>query len=117
MHYAIQAEKDLNRVANAAGDDIGTNFVICDEHEAEHFAVYKSASGQLGTFELADDFPSRWAAEAYVALCKIRDIDTKLNDPKGDGSGEGAEAPAGSDFNDVLAIALDILKSKEEPNG
>ena len=35
--------------------------------------------------------------------------DTKLDDPNGDGSGDGAESPTGDDYNEIVAMVYHAL--------
>jgi hypothetical protein len=60
--YDIQPERDMLR--NEAGD--GTRYEACDAKDAEIWAVYASDTGEPGSYELVDDFPTFEAAQQFV---------------------------------------------------
>jgi hypothetical protein len=64
--YAIEPQRDAFK-GTPDGADGSTCFMPCGEAEAEAFAVYDPAGREQGDAEYLGDFPTRAAAEAFIA--------------------------------------------------
>jgi hypothetical protein len=67
MRYEIEPQRDLYRIDRPSGvDEDATNFRLCSEHEAEIWAIFRQDVVDAH-WHLIRDFPSRVAAEAFIA--------------------------------------------------
>jgi hypothetical protein len=64
--YAIEPQRDMFK-GKPEGADGSTNFEYCEEAEAENWAVFDVREGLGAGPSLVEDFPSRAAAEAFIA--------------------------------------------------
>jgi hypothetical protein len=64
--YEIEPQRDLYRIDRPSGvDEDATNFRLCDEGEAEIWAVFQQDAVDAYWY-LIRDFPTRAAAEAFI---------------------------------------------------